>query len=470
MKVKEVPYSWIPRWGYRLDVEPFVGGAVETRVFLEKAPYPKHPLHELTTGHNGGIYNGPMFRRNYVESPEHGVPFLTSGSMLRADLSDVGLLRRKDAESPKLSYLRLTRGTTLISCSGSIGRTVYTRPDMEGMWASQDIMKVVPDPAKVPPGFLFAFLSSKFGVSMVTSGTYGAIIQHIEPEHIADLPVPRLGANLEGECHRLVEDAAAARYRATTRLEQAQSLLTSGLDLDVGAGQRQDQHGPIGQMVLASEISGTTRLEGYFYNAKALRIEQRIRERAAYRRLDEVADVYDVPPFKHIYVAASNGVPFFTSGDLFTLDRRADKFLSRTRTKNLHLYVLERGWVLLARSGQLGGILGKPQYSDSALEGAATSDHVIRIVPKKGAVPAGYLYAYLASPSIGYPLITRTMTGHSIPALWPSQLNSLPFLPLSEGEMKRIHTLVEEAFELRVKATALEDDARSLVERILSRG
>lgn len=59
--------------------------------------------------------------------------------MLRADLSDVGLLRRKDAESPKLRYLRLTRGTTLISCSGSIGRTVYTRPDMEGMWGSQDV-------------------------------------------------------------------------------------------------------------------------------------------------------------------------------------------------------------------------------------------------------------------------------------------------------------------------------------------
>ena len=78
MKVKEVPFSWIPRWGYRLDVEPFVGGAVETRVFLEKAPYPKLPLNELTTGHNGGIYNGPMFRRNYVESREHGVPFLTS--------------------------------------------------------------------------------------------------------------------------------------------------------------------------------------------------------------------------------------------------------------------------------------------------------------------------------------------------------------------------------------------------------
>jgi len=110
----------------------FIGGAVETRVYLEKAPYPKEQLHQLTTGHNGGIYNGPMFRRNYVASLEDGVPFLTSGSMLRADLSMSASCGGKMPSRRGLSYLRLMRGTTLISCSGSIGRTVYTRPIWKG--------------------------------------------------------------------------------------------------------------------------------------------------------------------------------------------------------------------------------------------------------------------------------------------------------------------------------------------------
>src|SRR5262249_54057446 len=152
---------------------------------LEKIRFKKEPLRSLTAGHNGGIYNGPMFRRNYVESAEHGVPFLTSGSMLKADLSDLPFLRRRDAESHKLSFLRLTAGTTMISCSGTIGRMVYARPDMEGMWASQDILKVVPQTSRIPSGYLHAFLTGKFGVPLITSGTYGAIIQHIEPEHIA---------------------------------------------------------------------------------------------------------------------------------------------------------------------------------------------------------------------------------------------------------------------------------------------
>ena len=78
MKIKEVAFSWIPRWGYRLDVEPYVGGAIEARAYLESAHYPKQALRKLTMGHDGGIYNGPMFRRNYVGSPQYGVPFLTS--------------------------------------------------------------------------------------------------------------------------------------------------------------------------------------------------------------------------------------------------------------------------------------------------------------------------------------------------------------------------------------------------------
>lgn len=60
-------------------------------------------LSTLTNGYRGGIYNGPMFQRNYVESVEHGVSFLSSGTMMLADLATLPLLRRKDAESSKLT-------------------------------------------------------------------------------------------------------------------------------------------------------------------------------------------------------------------------------------------------------------------------------------------------------------------------------------------------------------------------------
>jgi type I restriction enzyme, S subunit len=171
MKVKSVPYSWIRRWGLRLDTSPYMGGAVEARMQLDQLRFKKVPLRNLTNGHSGGIYNGPMFRRNYDDSVVHGVPFLTSGNMLRADLSNLPFLRRQDAESSKLSFLRLTAGTTLISCSGTIGRMVYARPDMETMWASQDILKIVPNKSRIPSGYLYAYLAGKYGLPLITSST-----------------------------------------------------------------------------------------------------------------------------------------------------------------------------------------------------------------------------------------------------------------------------------------------------------
>lgn len=213
--------GWLDEGGRRLDCNPYMSGALEARDTLKQLTVRKDALSTLTAGHAGGIYNGPMFKRNYVESPEHGVPFVTSGSMLQADLSSLPLLRRKDAESGRLSYLRLRHGMMLISCSGTIGRMTYVRPDMDGVWSSQDVLKVVPDPACIPPGYLYAFLSSRYGVPLVVSGTYGAIIQHIEAEHIADLPVPRFDPEFECEIHRLIEESANLRSVASKKLSEA---------------------------------------------------------------------------------------------------------------------------------------------------------------------------------------------------------------------------------------------------------
>ena len=107
---------------------------------------------------------------------------------------------------------------TLVSCSGTIGRTSYARPEMGGMWSSQGILKIVPDPALVRPGYLHAFLSSRFGLPLVTGGTYGAIVQHVEPQHVARVPVPPAPDDVQEEAHRLVTEAAAMRTAASAEL------------------------------------------------------------------------------------------------------------------------------------------------------------------------------------------------------------------------------------------------------------
>jgi len=74
----EVPVlsSWMEHNGLRLDSGPYLSGAMEARALLDRLKARKEPLHQLTAGHNGGIYNGPQLVRNYVDDPAYGMPAL----------------------------------------------------------------------------------------------------------------------------------------------------------------------------------------------------------------------------------------------------------------------------------------------------------------------------------------------------------------------------------------------------------
>src|SRR5690606_20606729 len=97
----------------------------------------------------------------------------------------------------------------------------YVRPDMVGMACSEHVLRVVPNSSHIPPGYLYAFLSSRYGVPLVVSGTYGAIIQHIEPEHVADLPVPRFESHIELRIHELIEASAQKRSDAQNNINES---------------------------------------------------------------------------------------------------------------------------------------------------------------------------------------------------------------------------------------------------------
>src|SRR5215510_312959 len=214
--------SWLREQGFRLDAPPFLSGAIEARKLLEQLPVKKEPLALLTQG-DLGIFHAGRVRRNWVVEPEYGVSFLSSTDILQADLSRLSLISKQIiAENPKLI---IHKDWSLITRSGSIGRMAYARPDMDGMACSEDVLRVVPDPDRILPGYLYAFLSSKFGVPLVVGGTYGAIIQHIEPHHIANLPVPRLSEEIEIRVHELVQEAADCLTAHSTLIHKATRTL-----------------------------------------------------------------------------------------------------------------------------------------------------------------------------------------------------------------------------------------------------
>lgn len=446
--------GWLDEGGRRLDCNPYMSGALEARDTLKQLKVRKDALSTLTKGHAGGIYNGPMFKRNYVDSIQHGVPFISSGSLLQADLSTLPRLRRSDAESGRLSYLRLSPGMMMISCSGTIGRMTYVRPDMDGVWSSQDVLKVVPDPERIPAGYLYAFMSSRYGVPLVVAGTYGAIIQHIEAEHIADLPVPRFGATFEQEVAHAVDAAAAERVAASQYRRAALDLFQSKIDWS-------EHISFIASAPMASTLRG--RMDAFHYSPRVEAGRASLASNCGARLGDRVETVFEPNRGSRLKVTdPAFGVPFLSSSSVFELTPRAEYLVSRSLTPNLEGLLLSDCDVLVPRSGQLGGIIGRAVLPLPMNVGQAGSEHLVRVRCHSSS-DAAYLWAVLASEP-GYWALVGTAFGSSIPSLDSSLISELvvPWLP--EADRTEIAMLVSKAVAAQNKGNELEAAAVELLE------
>lgn len=455
--------TWLEEGGRRLDCNPYMSGAQEARDAILRLSVRKDALQAVTFGYSGGIYNGPVFSRIWVDDPQYGVPFIGSSNISNADLSTLPLLKRSYAKSKKLAYLELTEGTTLITCSGTIGRMAYVRPDMAGIWSSQHIMKVVPDPEQIPPGYLYAFLSSRYGVPLIVSGTYGAIIQHIEPQHIAALQVPRLDQPTEEAIAAKVEAAARARSQAVDLLREAANRLHSMLLIE--------QPTPVSLLpkpdiaIVPCDVF-KDRGDAYYYGARNAE-SRNIFDRAAMNRpLGEVAEIFIPGIFKRLYASDPRfGSPYITGGDVFELAPMSDKYLMKRVAAEYRL-LLKKGMIVVQEAGQLGGLIGRSVMVGSYLDGFSCSNNMIRIVPDDD-IDGGYLFTLLASEH-GVRLLSREAAGSSIPHTDEQRVKRIHVPWPSRADREEIGAPAIQARELRDQACTWEREARDILEaRIL---
>ena len=463
MKKKVIPSSWLEQQGRRLDCGPYLSGAIEARVLLQRLPVRRAELREITRGHDGGIFKGALFARNYVSHPEHGVPFLSSSAMLHAEFTHAESLRRLDAMSPRLAPLEIKEGMTLVSRSGTIGRMAYGRREMAGMWSSEHILKIVPASNLVRPGYLYTFLSSRFGIPLITGFTYGAIVRHIEPEHVADLPVPLAPDAIQEEAHRLVHEAAELRTGASAELravireiEEAAGL--PPLNVRYRAAQTDTS------LVKASALGG--RMDGFFhsnYHQSALQPLLRLPETQRITVGEFASRVFWPPMFKRIRVEdARYGVPFFGTSALLRADPDSSYLLSR-RTSGFDNLFVDETMILLPASGQLNGIIGHAVLPHGDVVGGTVTHDAIRLFSRNEET-AGYLFACLAS-EYGRRQLKARAFGSSIPHLDEARVAGVVLPRLDDRQMKELGLRAFAVRTARHDAVTKEREARSLVER-----
>lgn len=455
---RTIPSSWLMNNGRRLDCGPYMSGAVEAKELLNK-----HKTERLSNV-TADIFHAGRESRIWVDSLEYGIPFMGSTDILASDLSCLPLISKKQiASNPKFA---VAKGWTLITRSGTIGRMAYARSDMNGIACSEHVMRVVPNEDFIKSGYLYAYLSSRFGVPIVVSGTYGAIIQHIEPHHVTDLPVPRLGV-IEDQAHELIQSAS------DLRVEAAALLKTAGLM--VNKQFRFPEKLALSHRVFSFSVATSSlvlkRMEATFHDAVAQESDRLL---AGVSRKDEFSNlnisVSETGRLKQVFVDEEYGAPFLTSGEIFRQRYEPTRFLSNRLLPDASEWATQEGDLLLARSGQVGGIIGRGVWADRRFAGGCVSVDVLRLGAQNAQILPGYLYAYLFLTDVGYRQLIRTAAGSSIPHLSAPDILRL-FIPRCDSVLEaEINELVWNAGRKRAEAQDKEDEARTLVERTIEEG
>ena len=442
---------------YRLDASAYDLEAMEALSRVYHSPYSWVYL----WGENGLVeeaYHGPRAKRNYLPT---GIPFIGSSEMLEVKPNPT-----KFVDKSFLDYYGVKRGQVLLSCSGTIGRTSFVNRTLEGYCVSQHALKITANYA----GYVYAYLSTEVGRSIVKSFTYGAVIDEIEPEHLKNLPIP----NAPEEIKRSIHDAVIASYdlrdQSNDLIDEAQRLLYEALGLPEKMDLKPKYYAPQAgfRCFTMSSNELNNRFDVSYHLPEIKEILSLISKQAA-----EVTTLGDpriskeiilAGVFKRTYVNKDLGTPFLGGRDITQLAPKVDKYLSYSVHKvRIHkeLEVFEN-YILISDRGTIGKVQIVPKHWN----GWAVSQNIIKLIPISSSI-AGYIYIYLQT-SLGQALIKRETYGSVVDMIDDNNVASIPIPLLKDNSMQsRINDLVLQANELRYQAYLKEQEALQQMEAVL---
>lgn len=185
------------------------------------------------------IFYPGRHKRNYVPESPDSLPFYSGTQILQVRQFDI----KYQPKTAKIAQQHIVqKDWILITRSGSTGRVVIVNDFMAGSMVSEHVIRVICDKEQIDPYYVYAFLAcSKLGKILMQKGIYASVVDHLTPDFIGTLPIPRLEPAEEKRIADAIRKAESKRAEAndifskTTREFQNEifsALNISQLELD----------------------------------------------------------------------------------------------------------------------------------------------------------------------------------------------------------------------------------------------
>ena len=444
MRITSVKFSFLQMNNLRMDSSYHINDTITYCKHLSACPYP------ITTigAESEKIFLGNIFTREYVADKEHGIPYLSASEMQKSDLNTGKYLSKKQAEH--LQYLMFDSNWILISCSGTLGKCVYTDKRYSEMIGTHDLIRLIPKKNDIEPGVLYAFLSGKFGYAMLTRSQYGSVVQHTNPSQVSGIPVPVFSDELQKKVHALITESAKLREEADADLKKAISYF--------------DNQTPQKLKTFTGSIS-KSQIINHYHRLDA-QYQLGIREMASIHKACQYDQIKIADLAQRIFVGdrgkrmySARGVPFVSSSDMMLFNAgRTAKAISKNNP-GLESLIVHENDILISRSGTVGNviIIGKD------LAETAISEHALRLTIDKNKISPLYVFVFLKS-HIAQFRMNFSAYGSVIITLNETMIGDIRIPILPKEQMDLVIALAESYKNKLSEAAEKENEAIRLIE------
>lgn len=464
-----IPVRQIISNEHRLDVSAFNMNALNA---LKNVCGNRYGYRYLLNGDDGIIqtaYYPGRYKRIYCKK-KHGIPFYLPSQLDEVYPKPTKYISHKTAESLRDDFVK--EGTLLMSRSGTIGKCSIASKTILNKLFSDDVIRIS-FKNEYDLGYVYAYLNTETGLTILQSNNYGAVIDHIEPEHLRNIPIPNAPAEIRRQINDLILESFDLRDRSNRLIDAAQSMLYEELQLpemsEIKSEQYVENAGFYNYAVKSSNLGG--RLDASYHLPEIKEIIRRISLNAKVilhlgdRRITRRIFVGD--RFKRVYVDKDQGVVYLNGKSINQLDPNGcnKKYLSFTQhgQQIKDQLTLKANYILVTCSGTLGKVVLVPKHWD----GWAGTHDLIRVIPSSEDI-AGYLFCFLNS-EIGKALILRNSYGAVVDHIEPEHMARVP-VPILKNEtvQSRINSLVLSANDLRHRAYQKEQEALAIMQRVIA--
>lgn len=150
---------------------------------LEKADIQTRTVSELS--HK--VFTPNIFKRVRTDNPSLGIPFLSGSDLLSAFPKMDSFLSKRMSNIE--NYI-LKNGWLAIQDAGTIGYVTYIHEFLNGVAATNNLIRIIPKEEENYNPYIFTFLKSKIGQKILASFEFGSVQKHIDNHQLSALKIP----------------------------------------------------------------------------------------------------------------------------------------------------------------------------------------------------------------------------------------------------------------------------------------